>query len=303
VNGTLADLPALRRRLSGLREAKAKEQDKTDRIEALVECAFRISVHPETDGPEALDLLSECARSDGTHPRYAYHLARVYLAHGELDKAQTWIERAARQCPASHRIWSHICLLQWELNLRYSGDVRFEENALRKRANAIAESVRRGIDAMPPDSLDFQPPESLAEKEKRERQRRQAGMGKQEEKPAEETSVGEAFEAPVQGSTHPGHCRWSGIHDLLVEQLVDWPPKKVQINVLLELLEKIADCASTRPGGIAAFSVAGTQWILSGYPVSTVRRFAKGLVGKGATLPSLELLDLVCGGGEAEIAR
>ena len=301
MKGMLADLPALRRRLSGLREAEAKEQDKTDRIEALVECAFRIAVHPETEGPEALDLLSECARSDGTHPRYAYHLARAYFAHGELDKAQTWIERAARQCPRSHRIWSHVCLLQWELNLRYSGDGRFEENALKKRANAIAESVQDGLDAIPPHFLDFQPPESLAEKEKRERQRRQAGVEERKEGPAGEPAVDETFETPVQVLTHPGTCRWSGIHDLLVEQLADWPPKTVQVKVLRQLLKRIADLASTRPGGIAAFSVTGIQWILSGYSVSTVRRLAKGLIGEGPTLPSLELLDLVCRSYVAEI--
>lgn len=293
----LTDLPTLQRRLSELRQPLGNGPEDGERIEALVECAFRTAVHPGTEGSEALDLLTECVRIDGTHPRYAYHLARVYFEHGELDLARKWIERAARQCPTSHRIWSHVCLLHWELNLRYHGDKRYEPDALRKRGDAIATSIRAGADILPPHLLDFHPPESLAEKEKRDRLGRR-GPGEDCDSGA---TRGLVAGKPIRRLAHPATCRWSGIHDLLVERMVEGRPGTKRLEESRPLLERIAALCSARPGGGAAFAITAIQWIVSGYPVSTVRRLADGLVLDCPTPPSLTLLDLVCRLFEARI--
>src|SRR6185295_4908979 len=79
--------------------------------QALLEGWFRLAVHPDTRFPEAVKLLHTCVRYDGSNPRYAYHLARLFFVQNRLELAARCLEDACRLCPTSHRLWSHACLL------------------------------------------------------------------------------------------------------------------------------------------------------------------------------------------------
>ena len=127
MSAPLCSAPELRERLEHLTELhKAGELDEKG-LEALVECSFRLAVHPDTPAPEAIQLLRGCVRLDGTNPKYGYHLARLYFVHGELDQAKAWLRLAFRLCPTSHRIWAHICLLQWKLQAEWEDDNEQED--------------------------------------------------------------------------------------------------------------------------------------------------------------------------------
>jgi hypothetical protein len=116
----------LRRRLEDLRVLK-KQRGRLEpaELEATAECEFRLGIHPDTSFHEAVARLKHSIRLDGANPKYAYHLGRLYLAHGQLQEAQTWVTQACRLCPTSHRIWSHVCWLQWELNASFYGQDRY----------------------------------------------------------------------------------------------------------------------------------------------------------------------------------
>ena len=138
INASTTKLRTQRKRLE--RQATSRPLDANE-TEALAESGFRIAVHRDTHYAEAVNLLCESMRLDGTNPKYAYHLARLHYVYGRLDETLVALQQACELCPTSHRIWTHICLLQWELNARYYGNDDYEPNALKKER-----TTRRGGD-------------------------------------------------------------------------------------------------------------------------------------------------------------
>src|SRR5262245_53012171 len=99
-------------KLLGVKKDRALTREER---ETLAECSFRLGVDGATPVQEALGHLQTALKYDGTNPKYAYHLARLYFLHGDFDRAAIWIQNAVHQCPTSHRVWTHISLLQKEL--------------------------------------------------------------------------------------------------------------------------------------------------------------------------------------------
>ena len=151
-----AELRAWMARLA--RTGSARTHDAATQA-ALAEARFRLAVHPDTSPAEAVELLEGAQRLDGSNPKYAYHLGRVCIGCGALDAAAFWLERAARLCPTSHRIWTHVAWLQLELNERYAGQAdRYAPNALRLASQGVLARVRAGDDDIDPALLTFVPP-------------------------------------------------------------------------------------------------------------------------------------------------
>ena len=258
-------------------------------LEALAEARFRIALDPHTPADESIAQLHECLQLDAINPRYAYHLARLYFLHYELDVAQRWILRACKQCPTSHRIWAHVSLLQFEMNARYYGDERYEPDALRKRAERIAEAVQSGSDSLEPAWLSFTPPESRAVAEQRERQ----GLA------TAETNSDQGMPEFIPSNGHgrvdrPKTCRWTGVYDVLIEQMLEGSPSQRMADRLIPLFETVAELSLGRRGGLGAFAILACQWIVRGYPVATVRRLMAEHGLDTHPSRSMRLLALVC---------
>jgi len=293
----LTDPVRLRAILDRLVKQKAAAPLTPTEREALAECAFRLAVAADTPAPEAVRLLLRGRRLDGANPRYAYHLARIYLQHGDLDRAAAWLRRALAQCPTSHRIWAHVSLLQRELHARHHGDVRYDVEALRERGGKVEKAVRDGVDHLPADLSDFTPPmsEKLREEEANRRMERAMQEPFAEPPPADETPAPESPTPAVPRLPRiekPGECRWSGIDDLLAEALLEAEPSNHKLDDLLPVMERAATAAARRPRGVSAFVILAIQWLVSGYPAETIRRLAAKLPAEPR--PDLALLGRVC---------
>jgi len=288
----LRDPSRLRKRLEKLQELKRSRQLDSDGMEALAECNFRLAVHPKTAVAESLDLLHRAFKIDGANPKFAYHLARLYFIHGELKQASAWLRLAARLCPTSHRIWAHISLLQRELNAIYKGKPGLEPDDLRKRGEKIAEAVKAGKDNLDPDLIGFEPQTSLAALQ--EKSRRDGAPLEAEPSPDEQPTRAPAppEAGKVRRFLNPNQCRWSGINDLVIEQMLEAEPGRRTLKQLFGLLQQMAASAGERRNGASAFAILGIQWIIRGYPVATISRLRTDLPPAGSS--SLELLDRVC---------
>ena len=298
----LSDAGKLRRRLDELQKlsssgAAQKQVDRGELIEALAEGSFRLALAPSTPPAEAFDLLARAFRLDGTNPKYAYHLARLYLSYGLLDPAKTWLRVAGRLAPTNHRIWIHISLLQKELNATYKGDNKYEPDELLHRSEKIIQDVIAGNDAIQANLADFTPPVSLARSEQIAREGKTGREGNVESHTDDKTpgkAVADEKQAiPLKRLTNPNQCRWTGVYDQSVEGLLEGLPTQAILSKLVPLLEKVAGLAETRNGGTSAFVILAIQWIISNYPIEPVeeirqRHFAEQ---DGA---ALQLLDRVC---------
>ncbi len=296
MNSLLRDPGKLRDRLHALLELRKRGELDINGVEALAECSFRLAVHPDTPGPEALDHLRRAARLDGANPKHAYHLARLYFIHGKFKHASDWLRLANRLCPTSHRIWAHVSLLQRELNQKYVGNKDFEPNALRKYGSEISEAIRDGEDYLDPALLRFEPPPSRDAQEAR-----LTSKPEDEEQSSEQDDDTKKSSAPpreLRRLLNPKQCRWSGINDLLLEQALVPRADQERLRTLIPLLEKLADRARERENGTSAFAITSVQWLISGYPVDTVRRIRESL--PQADGASLDLLDTVCSLFEVE---
>lgn len=290
----LQDPEKLRRRLEELREQKKTADLDAYTREALAEGSFRLAVHPATQAVAALELLNRAVRLDGSNPKYAYHLARLYFLHGQLTLAANWLQHAHRLCPTSHRIWCHLSLLQREINRLYKGNPDYEPDALRKRSDVIAGEIIAGQDQLDPALLDCAPPKESQHKSGNPEKPR---MGPEEE-PAVASATGPA--APVQRFLRPRQCRWKGVYDLDFEHLLEASPSERNQKRLYPLLLEAANAAPHGSQSMSRFAILGIEWLISGYPVTTVRRLSKGF-SLIANTPSLEVMNLVCTFYEAEI--
>jgi hypothetical protein len=236
--------------------------------EALAEACFRLALHPTTPPGERLHLLRQAHECDPGHPRHAYHLACGYLRHGRLDETVEWLERVQRVCPESPRVWVHTSLLQRELHRRYREDERYEPAALLRRAATLMAAVEQGAERVEAELLDLHPPTITAAA---------AGAGR----------------TPAAPPGDPRRCHWTGVHDLLAEELLEAPASAATRDRLLPRLEQVALESANRDGGVAAFAILGVMWVLGGYPVAAVRRLRLRLPPDAAG-GSLDLLELVC---------
>ncbi len=286
-------------------DARCRTEDKTATdIEALAEAHFRFALCPDTTPAETVRRLRRAIRLDSTNPKFPYHLARVLLSHGKLSVASKWIRRAADLCPTSHRIWTHVCLLQLELNFQYYGDRKYEPDDLRRRASRIFEAVRNGEDAIDRELLTFKPPESRAYRE--ERMHRTDHHAPEESRAA--VSAETVAEVPndaglkdsakllrttVNRMLDPRRCRWSGLYELEIESHLEAEANQASAHKMLPLLQQVAALATASPRRAASFAILAVQWLVCGYPVRTIRELCPP-DPDGASNPAAELLDLVC---------
>ncbi len=296
----LADRDRLLRAQAILKERARGRPLGVAELEALAESGFRLAVHPDTPWEEALALLRRSLQIDGTNPKYAYHLARLYFLRGEPQLAGEWLRHAACLCPTSHRIWAHAGLLQRCLDPLYREDARYEKDVLRQRGEKIVTGIRRGADSFDPALIDFVPPVSKAAQEEESRQARERAGGAAAQPNGEAKADGPAKPqgplppANARRLTGAGQCRWSGVIDLTVEQHLEGKPGEAStMEKMLPLLEEVARHAGRRRGGTAAFVILAAQWLVCGYPVATVRRLSAELPAAEES-PARRLLDLVC---------
>lgn len=301
----IQDPARLRERIDSLWKRRGDDREDGLEIEALAEAHFRLAVHPSAQAEDALDLLKAAIRLDGANPKFPYHLARLYFVHGDLDRAAEWLERALQICPTSHRIWAHVSLLQRELNERHGDDERYDPGALRKRSQQVASAIRDGSDPIDGSLLDFKPPKALAyQEEMRRRAKASRGILSEPEREPDEEPSPEAdltsSRVPLRRLEGADSCRWSGINDLLAEELLEaGVPSKRNRAKLLQLLEVIAERTEARCGGDAALATAAIELLVSGYPTTAIGPALERLRTNGSE-SSLELLELVRSLFEAE---
>ena len=280
----LNDPVRLRRALERLKKPAGDGRASGEVNTAIAEASLRLAVHPGTSLEEAVPLVAAAVRNDPSNPKYAYHMARLCLLLDQLDAGAAWVELADRLCPSSHRIWCHASIMQMRLNARHHGDTQYEPDGLRRRAEALVEAVRSGSDDIDQGLLSFKPPTAR----KTPANQKVAG--------SEADSLDDGAAARSAGPSrrrvvNPDRCRWSGVQDLSLEQALAASPSQRQMERLLPFLRSISEDVGRRPGGAAAFAIAATEWVVSGYPVATVRRLRGGI---GGETPSLRLVDAVC---------
>jgi hypothetical protein len=120
--------------------------------EALAEACFRLGVRPDADPATALTLLARAHQVDPGNPKHPYHVGLIYLRHGRLAAALTWLTVAAESAPANHRIWAHVALAHHDLHDQSAGTAEAKEQ--RKRAVEITDAVRSGQDTAAPEQAD-----------------------------------------------------------------------------------------------------------------------------------------------------
>lgn len=224
-------------------------------LDAVVEACFRIGVHPATDAATALTMLTRAHRLDGTNPKHPYHVGLLYLRHGRPEAAVRWLTAAATLSPVNHRIWAHLSLAHRVLDDQRPSVAGSDGNH-RARAETIAARIREG-------GHDF---------------------------PSEDGS--EATQPPALPLLRPGECRWTGIHDMAADSRLGGNTTTQTRDTLAAELEGIVELAGRRRGGTAAFTVLAVQWMVYGYPTTTVRRLAKRLPPDDG--PATRMLHLVC---------
>lgn len=283
---------ALRARLDQLMLAYERRKPLTiDEFEAVAEASFRLGVHPDTETSAAFAHLYRGHRLDGANARYAYHLGRLYLVHGEFQRAAEWLQAALRRAPTNHRVWAHLSIALYGLNELTRGDSDYEPDALRMRADRILSAIKAGQDTLPPDLTSITPPSSQRAREE-EAGRRADGRPdadaaeERDERPAE-LDLGQ-----VSRLTRAGVSRWSGAHELVMEAGLRSRASATARDRLLPELAHVAELARARAGGVAAFAVLGVLWLVCGYPVGSVRKLREQM--PDGDLPSLAMLDRVC---------
>lgn len=268
-------------------------------FEALAEACFRVAVTPGQSPSESVRLLRRAVRFDGTNPKHAYLLSRVYFLHGDFDRASRWLRVAACNCPTSHRIWSHVALLQRELNLRYRGNDAYEPDDLRQRAVEVLHRVRLGLDGFPSDLLEFRPRESGKKQQKREEKR-----AFRDEEYGGETAEGDesktssrpkepAFPTVTRSFADVGGCRWSGAIDLTLEGIFEGAASELSCIKARPLLRQAARMAAMRRGGTAAFAILAIEWCVAGFPIEMVEHLRRTFP-PNLDAHSLRMVDFAC---------
>lgn len=262
--------------------------------EALAEGSFRLALQPDTPVTEGLDLLQRAVRLDGANPKFAYHLARLYFLHDEFVLAARWLEWAHRLCPTSHRIWCHISLLQRELNRKYYGNPDFEADCLKERSDKITAAIRNGQDNLDPVLLDFQPSPS---REAQKKSAKSPDLPEEESlnpsSPLADTAASPKSPRLARRFLGAQRCRWDGVRDLSLEQVLEGSPSQRNLRQILPVLQQLAEDASRQPFGPARLAILAAELLVCGYHPEVVRQLRRQVPLSNPSR-SLELLDLIC---------
>jgi len=278
---------ALSVRLEELEAARREDGPGPELDVALAECRFRMAVHPDARPAEALRHLADALRLDGVNPKYPYHIALTYWLAGDLERAGEWLERAFQACPTSHRLWSHMSRLQFEMALAYKGVSPHALDELRSRGARIASAIFAGTDAL--EDVAFTLDVSTAKTTDRSADSGGQARLRADANDADEPA-GAAATEPVPRITDAGRCRWPGAADVLVWEELAKEPKKGSLKQVVPTFERIAAHHPSRPDGIPRFAQLAVEWLVCGYPLETVRRLREGVTSPS---PALDLLDLV----------
>lgn len=287
----LCDRKALLHKIEALNKLGKPERNSPTVQEALAEAHFRYAVHADTPFDEALASLAWACRIDGTNPKYAYHLGRLHFIHGQFESAGTWLRTAAQLCPTSHRIWTHISMLQRELNAIYAGNSKYEPDALKVRADRIVEKIRNGQDQFEADLFNYSPPISRAFLEEKARKERESQKSRKEDDNAllSETSLTIEY---AERLLDKGRCRWSGVIDQEMENALEDSSSERNRDKLIPLFNALIERAAAKPDKSSALAVLGIDWLLLGYPPPFIGRLLERFP-EYAARPSFKLMHAV----------
>ena len=296
----LSDPDELRARISQLEERNRQRRLRVEQREALAEAYFRLAVHRGTPTDEKIRLLLQAIQLDRGNPKLAYHLALVYLRDGQIERAGTWLQTAHGLLPTSHRIWAHVGIAQRALQQQHRGDAQFDQTALRERTERITSAIQQGDDAIDSALLSIRVPRLPAATTATAHAPAPAERPP-DPPPAPEKTADDAAgpDGAASETTIPprllgaGRCRWSGVNDLLIEDLFERIPTAGIRDRVLRLMEPIARDSTQRRAGYASFVVLAIEWLIRGYPVAAVRRLVD-LVAAPPTPVAARLLELVC---------
>ena len=155
-------------------------------------------------------------RLDGANPKLPYHVGRLIFTHGPARPGRRAARAGAQICSTSHRIWVHAS--------RSSASPRVLPGGRSRRADALdaRDGARRGRDGrsdrIVPALLDFE--SSFGRAYLEELARSQHGDGQ----PPRRCRSVDGSDAERLDS--PGRCRWSGVGDLLAEELLEREPTR-----------------------------------------------------------------------------
>jgi len=278
---SLSDNPEyLQRRLQQLLELR-RTAPTAEVLEALAECTFRLAIAPETEPAKAIELLSQASRWDRGNPKYGYHIARLLLAHGDVDRGGEQLQAVQRLYRTSHRIWAHLALVQRELDLRYSSDKRFERKALAERSAKLLDLIRDGADTVPDELLSLTPVPTHH-------------VGSRAVRTPEPTKNDEPKERVQPRVNEAGKCRWTGVYDLKAEQLLEAQPSADTRDQLTDILRDLIGLEPKRYAAFTAFAITAIQWLLCGYPPGPIRRLLAKWPSESIPSVSGALLSEIC---------
>lgn len=238
--------PALRKRERLLNAIGLLEVESTlnaaSRV-AIAEAEFRLAILPGTDSREAIAYIQKAIALDPFHPKYFFHLGRLFYRNGDYRNALHEFRRALKLAPASHRAYVHLALTLIELE-------ETEKNLGRNLLDALARGAEHELGQHLVD-LDALLETKLTDGKKAQ--------------PAGKQKAKESKEDTNQQPTVP--CRWNGVWRLaLVEQLTRPKPLPKQIKANLERGEKSLDGEAS----VAEYAMACLFLLLGGDPPKAV---------------------------------
>jgi len=216
---------------------------------AIAEAEFRLSILPGTDSQEAIAYIQKAIALDPFHPKYFFHLGRLFYRNGDYRNALHEFRRALKLAPASHRTYVHLALTLIEL-----------EEAEKKLGRTLLDALARGaVHELGPHLVDL---DALLER-KLSYSKKASPAGNQKTKESKE----DANQQPTVS------CRWNGLWRLaLVEQLTRPKPLHKQIKANLERGEKSLNGQTN----VAEYAMACLFLLLGGDPPKAVGTMLKG---------------------------
>lgn len=273
---------------------------KVEHSEARAEAYFRLALHPDTPSQEAIANLKNAIRIDSANPKYPYHVARLYLLHGELEQAENWLRKSIVLCPTSHRLWIHISILQ-----RVVYEERFiERDGYNKkdfidRIDAILTKIKEGESQFSSKDLTFKPEPAERAKPKA-KQESKASDDNEQENPSNDHDTFDF--SKVERMDRNSKCRWSGVLDVEIENRLNGAISKKNLQSIFDNIDKMKDFKETRPYWDTSFLIVCIECLLAGYPVNQIRTLFeefKGQIDKEIS----NILDIICACYENEINK
>ncbi len=215
---------------------------------AIAEAEFRLAILPGTDSQEAIVHIQKAIALDPFHPKYFFHLGRLFHRNGDYPNAVYEFRHALKLAPASHRAYVHLALTLIEL-----------EEAKKNLGRALLDALARGAEhELGQHLVDL---DALLETK----------LTDGKKAPAAKQKAKDSKESANQQPAVP--CRWNGVWRLaLVEQLTRPKPLPKQIKANLERGEK----SLSGKAGVAEYAMACLFLMLGGDPPKAVGAMLKG---------------------------